>query len=318
MNISETLQIFEGIPASTESGLLSVVHMCENIYFAKSESREPCLLVLFRDPKHLPGGRSTRGLSLEFYPDVVVSGARLDCSGPVGLLRCRELGLAYVFAVMCLGLLVEVEKNPGAFSAPQALVEYVEDWQELLSRRRALSFEEQLGLWGELWFIRTAPNPHGALAAWFGPAGKRFDFSANGVDLDVKTSLRGHQHQFSLAQLQPSPSNSERYIYSLCIEDDPSGGLTLSDLVDAIGSLLSNPVELGKQLVGLAYETALESLVRYSVTSTALYSTTVIPRVTHWDSGVSKIRFEASLVDCPQLSPAATVVLLTRLTGASA
>ena len=118
--------------------------------------------------------------------------------------------------------------------------------QNLLSR------EEQLGLFGELWFLSRWLLPSvGAsksIAMWRGPAGARNDFESNGLAVEVKTSSRldgGHTVN-GLEQLL-EPEGGMLLLFSLCTRDEASGPESLSNVVRSLkADLASDAEQLGR------------------------------------------------------------------------
>jgi hypothetical protein len=114
-----------------------------------------------------------------------------------------------------------------------ALEETIEAWRDLLQGRALLSEEEQLGLRGELLFLRllTPLIKEKSLTAWVGPQKESHDFRVGNIEVEVKAS-RGSSHVHiinGLAQLQPSPGH-RLFVYSLClVPAGPGGGTTLAD-----------------------------------------------------------------------------------------
>jgi hypothetical protein len=250
---------------------------------------------------YLPGGRATQGLNLDFYPSFTLRSEDEIVSAPVALLTCLLPALEYPFAVLVEGLIQTMTGAVPAPVMPHEVLEYVEEWQELLRQRRELSKEEQLGLFGELLFICNSQDPDIAVEAWKGSEGKHFDFSRNGVDIDIKASLVEYEHYFSISQLQDSPSGSERYIQSLCLLDDPSGGSSLAELVIRARSVITCRIDFERKLHLTGFCDGNDYTDRFAIRSSRLFKAESVPRVRQIDPGVSEIRFKATLRSCPEL-----------------
>lgn len=114
--------------------------------------------------------------------------------------------------------------------------------QNLLSR------EEQLGLFGELWFLSRwlIPSVGAAksVAMWRGPAGARNDFEGFGIAIEVKTSSRldGSHTVNGLEQLL-EPEGGMLLLFSLNIRDEASGTESLSKIVHKLKAYLASHVE---------------------------------------------------------------------------
>jgi hypothetical protein len=106
--------------------------------------------------------------------------------------------------------------------------------------RSLLSRSDQLGLFGELWFLRVWLLPHvGARMAvdrWRGPTGSRHDFEWSGRSVEGKatTSTRGNVHRINgVDQLMP-PDGGVLYLFSVRLREEAGSSNTLPALVRAI------------------------------------------------------------------------------------
>jgi len=111
-----------------------------------------------------------------------------------------------------------------------AFLTVVERWRELTAVRRALSADEQLGLYGELAVLETLTGKYGpgAIEAWTARVGDipgRHDFRIGTIDLEVK-STRGPRRRHvihGLRQLEPAEGH-ELFLVSLQFESAGLGG----------------------------------------------------------------------------------------------
>lgn len=134
-----------------------------------------------------------------------------------------------------------------------AVEETLEGWRELLRTRTSLSEEVQLGLRGELYFLRILIEKLGdeALSAWVGPQRQPHDFRFGKKEFEVKaTSGPRHAHIINgFAQLQPSLEH-DLFVFSLRFA--PSGlnfGTTLSEDIHLTRDLLSNDVRIKLDII---------------------------------------------------------------------
>jgi hypothetical protein len=85
----------------------------------------------------------------------------------------------------------------------------------------ALSEEEAVGLFGELWFLEfwLEPVDASALGAWTGPTGDRHDFKWRAASVEVKaTRARSDgaaKHRISTLDQLEDPEQGELYLFSL-------------------------------------------------------------------------------------------------------
>jgi putative PD-(D/E)XK family protein DUF4420 len=107
----------------------------------------------------------------------------------------------------------------------------------------ALSRDEQLGLFGELWFLLNWAAPkvgiREALHRWRGPSGSRHDFEWVGGAVEAKTTLSttGLVHRINgLDQLAP-PETGRLLLFSLKLREEAGAEHTLPHLVSEVRKL---------------------------------------------------------------------------------
>ena len=127
-----------------------------------------------------------------------------------------------------------ITRLDGGAAPEQATGEAIQSWRDLLRERARLSHEEELGLWGELWFLEfMLDNGHAnALEAWTGPLGDPHDFRFGALEVEIKTSsgTRRHHTISSLEQLIPS-RGSRLHLVSILVaptSNDAGSSLRLS------------------------------------------------------------------------------------------
>lgn len=126
-----------------------------------------------------------------------------------------------------------------------AVADGLHSFQELLLRKRRLTDEQQVGLFGELLFLEHAiaqfPD-RDAIKAWAGADLEEHDFLFDGFSIEVKcTRSESRTHLIaSASQLQPSP---DRPLYLLSIQVTAAGaafqGKGLGELIANIRDGLS-------------------------------------------------------------------------------
>ncbi len=139
----------------------------------------------------------------------------------------------------------------------RVLVKWRRFWS--LMPRSVLSRSDQLGLFGELWFLHAWLLPHiGAEASidrWRGPTGSRHDFEWPGRSVEVKatTSTRGIIHRINgVDQLLP-PEDGELYLFSIHLREEAGASNTLPGLIRAIlAELETNPEIIDRFEMALA------------------------------------------------------------------
>lgn len=121
-----------------------------------------------------------------------------------------------------------------------------------------LSKEQQLGLFGELWFLNRwlvpALGVSAAITMWRGPAGARNDFEAPGTAIEAKTTGRvdGAHVIHGLDQLL-EPPGGQLMLFSLLVRDEASGTENLAAQVAEARGLIAEDYALQSQFDTLLY-----------------------------------------------------------------
>lgn len=128
-----------------------------------------------------------------------------------------------------------------------AVTEGLRSFQELLLRKRRLTDEQQIGLFGELLLLEHAithvPAPD-VVGAWTGTDQEEHDFLFEALNVEVKTTRSEKRIHVitSASQLQPSP---ERPLYLLSVQVTAAGaaaqGRGLGDVIGNIREDLPEP-----------------------------------------------------------------------------
>lgn len=115
-------------------------------------------------------------------------------------------------------------------------------FREVFSKYGRFSFEEEIGLFGELLLLNhllDRSSPSEALPAWRGPDGEEHDFDISGNDVEVKcTAAEARIHWINDGrQLEPT---RDRPLWLLSIQLTNAGedGLSISDLISQTFSKL--------------------------------------------------------------------------------
>ncbi len=149
-------------------------------------------------------------------------------------------------------------------SASTGRVELVQNvlakWRRFWSgvAQEVLSKEQQLGLFGELWFLNKWLAPtlgiRRSLEMWRGPGGARNDFESADMAVEVKTTgrLDGAHVINGLDQLL-EPPGGRLMLFSLIARDEASGAESLPAQVREARDLVSDDYALQSQLDALIY-----------------------------------------------------------------
>jgi hypothetical protein len=261
-------------------------------FLARSRSGAPALLIPL-DVAPAAVGRRGGGFSLLPATRVAFNYAGRRWEQPAATLECTEPELVDTFLVLVVDLAQRLASAPGPL-AWLTVLDWVEEWQTLLARRTALTSEQQLGLWGELWVISNAVDPDRIVAGWRGPARESVDFFLDGIALEVKTSRNAHVHHVSQSQLDRPVGMYAAYLLSIWVGVEPVRGVSLKELVERLLVRVSDPPALLKQiaLVGYVPPDSDEYGTRFlPLEAPYWFRADDVPRVRGIDPGISQLRY---------------------------
>ncbi|MHA4844537.1 PD-(D/E)XK motif protein [Flavitalea antarctica] len=152
-----------------------------------------------------------------------------------------------VFATLCEDLIKGIESLPDEEKLVKELLNRFEKWKSLFERSfsEGLSPEEQRGLYGELYFLRSwlriSEDYCHCIEAWTGPELELRDFQIGSVGIEVK-STQGNNHQkiHISNERQLDTSKLEKLILChISLESQNENGENLNGIVESILQLLS-------------------------------------------------------------------------------
>jgi hypothetical protein len=125
----------------------------------------------------------------------------------------------------------------------EAIEETLDGWRELIKTQAILSEEAQLGLRGELYFLRGLFKIAGneALTAWIGPERQPHDFRIGALEFEVKTT-RSTSHTHIINGLTQLEASSDHSLYLFSMRLSPAGahsGTTLPEEIEKTQALLN-------------------------------------------------------------------------------
>ncbi|MDE5052471.1 PD-(D/E)XK motif protein [Niallia taxi] len=301
MKASDFKSIFDPLKPSIDKNEYTMKHVINNFYLGKTYANQHCLLLSYPRESFLQAGRVTKGISLKYFSseDFLINGDKTENAWAV--ITCLDPILNSLFTVLAEG--IKDRSNNNLMNSPRDILEYIMDWQELLASVPSLTEKQLQGLWGELYFILHTNSPEKAITVWEGPNKKKFDFSNNGIDIEVKTSLNRHIHTFSDEQLQVKSTLLKRYIYSLYLDEDITGGKSTSDLVNEIRNILPRVELFEKKLLLSGYkEDSFQDQKKFSIQSSKLVAISNVPKVRQKDIGVFNLKYQSDLTFCTEES----------------
>lgn len=214
---------------------LAVPSRCQDVYIAVDVACKRCVLVCIPDgePDTL-FERTSRGISVQTVEMKIDS--TMEASTFIEIACLESSGYAALDIVT--RELVEALVAGASIGRIRLVQSVLAKWRRFWSgiAQNLLSKDEQLGLFGELWFFSKWLLPSigrdRAVSMWRGPIGARNDFEAMGLAIEVKTSGRvdgGHQIH-GLEQLL-EPLGGALLLFSLLVREEASGVESLPRLV---------------------------------------------------------------------------------------
>ena len=205
----------------------------------------------------------------------------------------------------------------GSESSSEIIGRVLSKWRRFWGQasKQVLSYNEQLGLFAELWFLSVWLIPTvgttAALDGWRGPRGSRHDFEwpSRSVEVKATTSLRGKIHHVNGLDQLAAPGHGELLFFSLRLRDEGGATNTLPAVVAKCRSAFAtDPEALSKfedALVGAGYLIAHEgeyAQVRLRIVEEGLFRVTHdFPKLTSLSfprglpAGVERVEYEINL-----------------------
>jgi Putative PD-(D/E)XK family member, (DUF4420) len=261
----------------------------------------PALLIPLASDARAPG-RMFEGLIVDFPPRLRFDFRGQTWEAPAAVLECIDPSLTHTFCALAADLAARLPSESAATSRDVLIG--VSDWEALLRSQSRLSETEELGLWGELWFLRSLPNSDYGIKAWRGPDGFAADFFAGGLGIDCKASRARLRHDLSHDQVA-ADREFPMIIVSMWVGPDPAGGRTVAELVHELDAVITDRVSWELRLLKAGYRRSADGLLQ---TKFALldaprhFRDTDIPRVRTMDPGVRHLRYTVEIDAAKALS----------------
>jgi len=295
-SISALRRLAERSTESPHDGDYQITARVGSAFFAKSKQGLFALLIPLPD-RGSSVGRSGGGFTLRVANEVAFRHEGQYWTQAAAILECTENAVADTF----LALVVDLSNRLSSTNAPitwRQLLAWMEEWQLLLSRRVLLAPEAQLGLWAELLVMLLGASTDALFAAWRGPEDDAVDFFLDGKGLEVKASRHRGTHHVSQSQAIRPRGDYPSYFLSMWVSSEPVGGVSLAEIVRALTDRLPDPSAFLKQLSRTGYSAQDEQqyMTRFTLLeSPHWFDAEDIPRVRSADSGVSRLRYLATL-----------------------
>lgn len=214
--------------------------------------------VLVRIPTGEPSElaeRTSKGIAVQTV-EMRVDGERTENFVEIACLESQGHAALDTIAVELVEALVA-----GASIGRVRLVQNVlAKWRRFWSgvNQGVLSKEQQLGLFGELWFLSRWLCPSvgtaKAMQMWRGPAGSRNDFEIQGMGIEVKTTGRvDAAHVIHGLDQLLEPPGGVLFLYSLSVRDEASGTDCLPKVVNEMRGRLADDYQALLQFDAAVY-----------------------------------------------------------------
>jgi hypothetical protein len=253
-----------------------------------------------------------RSFTVKVFPEANVRIGRKVSERPIAVIEIVDPTKVRICSYLISEMASALERKPSALSTSHQVLQHIESWRESLETVHDLTPEEAIGLWGELDVLERLGASDLVVDRWHGPEAATFDFAGNRVTLEVKTSLKGHEHDFWAEQLVP-PGKSELYVGSLHITTDHASGDTITDKVSRIASRIRTPEGFYKKLMRLGMDPGKPREERFSLASLRVYDGSVVPLARADSPAVSRVRFHSNLEMVRPLPKTRASTVLRRL-----
>jgi hypothetical protein len=277
------------------------------ILVAVSPRKNPALLVMGLASGPGPNF-ATRSLRVETVAQLeFVAGSTRDVA-PAIVIEALDDALRDVFCA--LGDDLARELSLVAPATAKDVTALLRRWEALFAAAARLDESAVLGLWGELWALRTSSRPDALVAGWRGNDSGTFDFVVDDRLLEVKTTRVPGVHKFSHSQLREPDECG--VLVSLVVEVGDQG-TTLAEALDAVLARVVDPVVVRSSLKarGLTMASLRESTMRIVLTKKpAFYWLRDVPRVRLADAGVTQLRYSVDLLGTPPIAEASLQAVL--------
>jgi hypothetical protein len=152
-----------------------------------------------------------------------------------------------IFSVLCEDLILSVAQITNEKALIKELLNRFEKWKSLFDKAasQGLSKEEQIGLFGELFFInkclQNTEKYLDVVNSWVGSEGESKDFQLGKWGVEVKTSAGRSNEKINISnEQQLDTSGFEKlFLYHLSLYSKQEDGETLNEIIGSISTILT-------------------------------------------------------------------------------
>lgn len=246
---SALLSLFSKLPtpetdSSSEAFSAQAIEPSSTHRIGKDAESRPAILISTSDPNgsnaHYPVALKHISVRYNMLCQVTDAGHQ-PRQGRFIVIRCEsheEDLIEYFLRTMDVHI-----HSIGSAPSSDQVADMVEKLIELFRALSRPSKHSIQGLWSELLIIAESSDPMLLLRSWHAEPGERYDFSARGQRVEVKsTSSQARVHHFSLEQLNP-PTGTTALVLSMFVQHS-ADGLTVLDMTDSIQSQIGDHMSL--------------------------------------------------------------------------
>lgn len=221
-----------------------------------------------------------------------------------------------IFSILCEDMIVNTATIQNEQLLIKELLNRFEKWRSLFDKigLNGLTSEEQLGLYGESFFIRkflqTNSDCGSVINSWMGSAREIKDFQHGSWSVEVKaTHSNNHQKLQISNERQLDTSNLEAlFLYHLSVETRQQSGETLNQIIDSVYGILESDISslnrFKSKLLEYGYFDAHRNLYEnkgYSMRNESFYRVEGdFPRIEETDvrNGVGDVKYSIIASQC--------------------
>jgi len=314
------INLFESFTSSTSEENLSAVPIKgTNHLLAKDFNQNPYFLFKVIENNSSPIAINLYNLST--LPNeklrVVVNGQIHENKYYLIKYEAKDGDLQDIF-LKIIGSLVEyIGEEFSSRDFDNLVTKLVELFRTISESKPTISIQ---GLWAELFCISLTNEPEKFITGWHRNPKEKFDFSFDGLAIEVKSTSKRNprSHIFKQEQLE-SISNQKIIIASVITEEMDGGGLSISDLIEKIEGSIDNSDCLIKlnQVVCESLGSDISKINDYSYNFNlakdlfSIYDSQNIPQILDSHRNISNITFRANIDDIEMLNKSLDDILIS-------
>lgn len=238
----------------------------KDVFIAMDSSRKRYVLVAipFGEPCEL-SERISVGIAIRVVEMKVDNGVKKNfveviCLDPQG----------YAALDVVISEISEALNSGASIGCVRVVQNVLEKWRRFWAgaKQDLLTKEQQIGLFGELWFMLHWLMPSigfsKAIEMWRGPLGARNDFEKLKVGVEVKTSSKeSASHMINGIDQLLEPTGGSLFLFSLVVREEGSGKESLPDVVRKIRDFLNEDLIILTKFESLLYGAGYDELYEF-------------------------------------------------------